>query len=161
MNFRFEHCIRLPIEEVFRFHEDPANLGVLLHGWPGFRLLHHDGHIFPGAMTWFEQTIAACIPMVLGFRHMLYEPPHRFAEELIHGPFRHFAHVHEFEQVEHATMVRDLLEVRLPWHYGGDAAVRICVAPALRRVFAFRHQALERWAAHAALDSSPTGLVKV
>jgi hypothetical protein len=43
----------------------------------------------------------------------------------------------------------------LPSFYGGDVAVRLCVAPALRRAFALRHRALERWAADFVSSRSP------
>jgi ligand-binding SRPBCC domain-containing protein len=154
MQFRFEHYIDLPVSVVFGFHQDPRNLGVLQEGWPGFRLLHHTENIAPGTTIWFAQTVAGCVPVVLGFRHTVYEPPHRFAEALIHGPFSLFTHAHEFEPVGRGTVLRDLLEVRLPWYYGGEPGVRLWVAPALRRVFVFRHRVLQRLAARGILTAN-------
>ena len=145
MHFRFEKTLPAPIEDVFAFHEDPANLEVLLDAWPGFRMLHHHNSIQPGWEVWFEQTFAYCAPVVMGFRHTLYEPPHRFAEEIIHGPFSRFDHLHEFEKANTGeTVVRDQLEIRLPWQYGGAPGVRWIAAPTIRRVFQMRHGRLER-----------------
>jgi ligand-binding SRPBCC domain-containing protein len=87
--------------------------------------------------------------MVIGFRHTLHDPPHRFGEDLIHGPFSRFSHVHSFEEAGGATVMRDALDVELPWHLGGERVMRWWVAPELQRLFQFRHQALQRWAVEA------------
>ena len=65
MRLRFEQYVELPVSAVFAFFANPCNLSVLLDGWPGFRLLHHAGHIRPGATTWIQQTVAWCLPVVL------------------------------------------------------------------------------------------------
>jgi ligand-binding SRPBCC domain-containing protein len=146
MKVCFEHRVSLPVEVVFHFHENPAHLELMHCNWPGFRLLHHDGRVLPGSTTWIEQSIARCVPVVLGFRHTIYEPPTRFGEVLIHGPFRRFTHIHEFQQVGETTVVRDLLDVKLPWRYGGELGMRLFVGPAIRRVFASRHSVLTQLA---------------
>ena len=140
----FEHSLCVPQTRLFEFHEDPASLAVLLEGWPGFRLLHHDGRITPDSETWVEVMVAKCIPMVMGFRHTVYEPPRRFAERLIHGPFRIFEHIHSFEDKSGVMLVHDRVRLALSWPYGGLSATRALVLPALRRFFAFRHAAMDR-----------------
>src|SRR5689334_12954199 len=70
----FEHEVGAPLETTFAFHEDPGNLEQLLTMENGFRLLHHDGCNRPGSETWFEITVAGWVPVVLGFKHTLYEP---------------------------------------------------------------------------------------
>lgn len=146
MEFRFEHLVPAPIETVFRFHANPTHLGLLHADAAGFRLIKHCKNVYPGSTLWFEQTIAGCIPLVLGFRHTLYEPPSRFGEELIHGPFSQFTHVHKFEQTNDGTIVRDILNVQLAWQYGGSLATQLLVAPAFQSLFTYRKQALSRLA---------------
>lgn len=109
-------------------------------------MLHHEDQVRVGRETWVEVTVAGFIPMVLGFRHTLFQPPIRFGEELIHGPFSRFTHIHEFLPWDGNSMVRDLLEVCLPWHYGGEAGMRRAIAPAIRRMFQYRAQTLVRLA---------------
>lgn len=144
MDFCFEQVIGVPLHTVFAFHCDPRNLAVLMHNGRGFRLLHHDGNIFPGSQTWVEHTVLGFIPVVMGFRHTLYEPPVRFGEEMIHGPFAQFVHHHEFEGRGEMTLVRDRLQVLWPTGYGGASALRHLVAPHLHKVFAFRQRMLAR-----------------
>lgn len=144
MRFRFESTVATRLETTFAFHEDPANLARLHTEWPGFRILHHSGNVRPGSETWFEQTIAHVVPVVMGFRHTAYDPPVRFAERMIHGPFLSFDHVHEFESIGQRVIVRDLLDVSMPARWGGDLLIHSCVAPMLRRVFDHRYRVLEQ-----------------
>ena len=146
MRFRFEHKARLPREELFSFFENPEGLEVLHAGWSRVRLLAHETRVRVGAETWVEVTLAGCLPMVLGFRHILFEAPVRFGEQAIHGPFSKFVHIHEFDPVAGGTLVRDLLEVSLPRHYGGESAVRHLLARHITQIFQHRAQALDRLA---------------
>ena len=100
MKLRFEHSVAHSIETVFDFHACPGNLERLLGDWPGFRILRHDGGIRPGDEMWIEQTIGGCVPVVMGFRHTIYEPPGRFGEHMIHGPFERFEHVEYLKRTE-------------------------------------------------------------
>lgn len=144
MHFRFEQRIELPRAAVFAFHEDPEHLALLHRGWAAFRMIRHDGPLRPGSRTWFEVNVAGILPVVLGFETTICEPPRRFGERLIHGPFRRFTHLHAFEEDGAGTVVRDDLEVELSWYYGGELAMKIVIAPLLRRAFAFREDALLR-----------------
>ncbi|WP_417389295.1 SRPBCC family protein [Gimesia sp.] len=144
MELCFEQTVPAERETLFRFHENPAHLGLLLAEWPGFRLLRHAGNIQPGAETWVEQRIAGCLPVVMGFRHDRYEPGKRFGETMFHGPFSCFSHIHEFEEAPAGTIVRDVLNVELAWQFGGALMTRTIVAKNLGAAFAFRHRSLQR-----------------
>lgn len=142
MHFYFEHIVPVPRDSVFHFFQNPARLELLHAGWSTLRLLHYENQVRVGAETWVEVTVAGFVPMVLGFRHTLFEPPVRFGEEVIHGPFSRFTHIHEFIGRKGTTVVRDQLVVCWPWHYGGNAVMRCAVAPTLRKTFQHRAEAL-------------------
>jgi ligand-binding SRPBCC domain-containing protein len=142
MEFCFEQVVPALHNDVFAFHADPGNLVALHRSRWGFRLLHHDGDVRPGCATWVQELVAGIVPVVLGFRHTTYEPPHRFGEELFHGPYETFVHTHEFETVTEGTLVRDRLLVRWPWQYGGAAVMRTLVASRIREAFAARQRTL-------------------
>jgi ligand-binding SRPBCC domain-containing protein len=142
----FEHDVAIGRRELFEFHEHPANLALLLAGWPGVRILRHAGSIRVGAELWIEQMFAGCVPVVMGFRHSVYEPPARFAEVLIHGPFERFHHVHEFVEVAGGTRVRDTVAFHVKPIFGGELSTRRLARPFIARMFAFRAAALDRLA---------------
>lgn len=157
MDLVYETVVAAPREAVFAFHSTPANLAVLLRGWPGFRVLRHDGSVRPGSRTWIEQTVAGFVPLAMAFRHGEWDPPSRFEEEMTHGPFARFHHRHEFEERPGGTLVRDRIGIRLRPEFGGEWGTRLLVEPALRRFFSHRHEAIRRLAAEGALDMLAPG----
>lgn len=151
MHLRFEQIVPVPRERLFAFHEDPRNLAVLFRASRSFRLLAHTGHIRAGAVTRVEYALHPLVPVAMAFEHFLYEPPLRFGERMLHGPFAEFVHVHAFDDLGEATRLRDELDVRLPAWLGGEAAMRLSAAGQLRAVFDLRHAELLKLAAEGAL----------
>jgi len=158
MHFCFEHVVPVTREQVFGFFANPERLELLHGGWSRIRLLKHEIQVHVGAETWVEVSVAGFVPMVLGFQHTQFEPPTRFGEEAIHGPFSKFSHIHEFIAQDESTLVRDLLQVCLPWHSGGETGMRL-VAPTIRRMFHDRAEALIRLARNGAVTSCSLQLV--
>jgi len=146
MKFLFRQWIGVPREAAFAFFSNPGCLPLLHVEEKHVRVLRHGANVRIGAETWAEVTVFKILPIVLGFKHDLHEPPERFGEALTHGVFSKFTHVHEFVDRDGGTEIRDVLEVKLPWYYGGEAAVRAWVAPGIERSFAIRHRQLERLA---------------
>lgn len=151
MEFCFEQTIAIPQNAAFAFHEDPEHLMLLHRDWAQLRIIKHAGSVHCGNRTWFEMTVAKILPVVFGFEHFLYEPPQRFGERLIHGPFQKLVHIHEFEACGPITIVRDLLDIELPRHYGGASIMKTTVAPMIRQAFANRAVALQRLVAEGAI----------
>lgn len=141
MKLVYECRVDADLEDLFRFHEHPANLAVLHEGMPGFRLLAHQ---MEPCIARFVQTVYGLLPVVLQFLRCVFDPPRQFAEELTHGPFSRFRHEHHFERSGGGVVVRDVLICELPWWFGGELAVRCFVAREMNKVFAFRHRALRR-----------------
>ena len=67
-------------------------------------------------------------------------PPHQFVDEQRRGPYRRWIHTHTFVVDRGGTLIRDVVEC----DFAGGAAIGWLVARDLRKVFAFRHQALLR-----------------
>lgn len=146
MRLLFEHAVPVPPETVFGFFDKPANLAVLHRGRRSFRLLWHEDRVRLGGEIWVEETVVGFVPVVLGLRHTVYEPPIRFGESLIHGPFARFDHLHEFVDQNNGTLIRDQLEIELPLVFGGEFAARAILEFQVRRLFQFRQRSLERLA---------------
>ena len=137
MKFRFEQQLALDRKSVFQYHETPAHLMLLMQGWPTFRMLDHDGTICCGSKIRVAGRVGPFwVPLT--FEHFIYEPPYRFAERQIEGPFRRFEHIHEFVEDVGGTKIVDHVDVELPMWMGGGLATRLFVAPKLRRFFDFR-----------------------
>jgi len=143
VQLHFEQLVPLPRPRLFAFHTDPANLAVLLEGWPGFELRGHPGSIRPGSRVLVRQGLGPLV-FELEFEHVLFEPPERFGERQVRGPFARFEHVHEFHQAPEGTRIVDRVDFALPLHLGGRVADHLIAGPKLRRFFAFRRAAYRR-----------------
>ena len=151
---RFTTRFPLPVEResLFAFHEDPWNLRVLLAGWSRTTVLATEGHIRPGARTEVLERFGP-LRLRLVFEHFLHEPPERFGERMVRGPFRRFEHVHRFLAVRSdpaalpSAEIEDEVQFEVPVWLGGELSARLFVLPRLRRFFEFRRRAYERLAA--------------
>ena len=74
-----------------------------------------------------------------------WEPPARFVDSQRRGPYAEWVHTHTFDEHDDGTLVRDWVRYRLS---GPTIAARLVnawlVAPDTRRIFEYRHAALER-----------------
>jgi ligand-binding SRPBCC domain-containing protein len=143
MRLTFEQHLAVRQDALFAFHRRPGNLRLLLAGWPGFELIANSEEIALQTRLKVSQRVALMRhDMVL--EHFVFEPPLRFAERQVDGPFAHFTHLHEFVPADGGTMVVDRLDFALPWWRGGPLADRLVVGPAFQRFFAFRRAAYAR-----------------
>ena len=79
----------------------------------------------------------------------LWEPPFRFVDEQVRGPYRYWRHEHRFEAVEGGTLVSDTVDYRVP---GGRVVNRLFVQPDVERIFRYRQEKLGEIFAAAAAD---------
>lgn len=142
MKFVFRQWIDAPREVVFAFFRNPRCLPLLHAKENHIRVLRHGSDVRMGAETWAEVMMFGILPVIVGFRHDLFEPPQRFGESLIHGPFSKFTHVHSFLECLGGTEITDELEVELPLHYGSEIGVKLLVAAGMTRSFAARRREL-------------------
>jgi ligand-binding SRPBCC domain-containing protein len=147
----FEQWVPVPLREVFRFFSDPANLPRLMPPALEARLVGRA--IAPPALVGTEIAVSIRPFPFLPLRTLWiariteFEQDHHFADVQAKGPFRRFAHRHEFERSSRdgreGTIVRDLVEYDLGFGPLGTAAQRLFVARQLQRTFQHRQKTLE------------------
>lgn len=133
-----------PREEVFRFFSDAGNLQRIT---PVF--LHFDV-LTPGPLTMQAGSLIDYrlklrgIPLRWRTEITMWEPPVRFVDVQLRGPYAEWVHTHTFEEENGGTLVRDSVRYRL---WGPEFLTRIInrmlVVPDTKRIFEFRHKALE------------------
>ena len=72
-----------------------------------------------------------------------FEPPHRFVDEMVRGPFAVFRHEHRFEAHGGGTRMTDVVDVRLGWGPIGPVA-DLAAAAYLRRLLTIRNGVIRR-----------------
>jgi ligand-binding SRPBCC domain-containing protein len=112
--FETEVQIDRPREEIFAFFADAGNLQQITPPWVNFRIKSPlPIAMKPGALI--EYTIRVHgVP--LGWRTLIsvWEPPFRFVDEQIKGPYSLWRHEHTFEANAEGTLCRDRIEYRSP-----------------------------------------------
>jgi ligand-binding SRPBCC domain-containing protein len=124
-----------PRSEVFEFFSDPGNLELLTPPWLRFRILSpRPMEMRPGLRIDYRIRLHG-LPLRWRSEITVWEPPARFVDEQLRGPYRRWIHEHRFVERDGGTEVVDLVRYAVP---GGRWVERFLVAPDLLRIFDHR-----------------------
>jgi len=127
------------IEDVFAFFGNAHNLEELTPGFLGFRILTPPPILMaPGTLIDYRISLRG-VPIRWRTRIAAWEPPFRFIDEQLQGPYSLWHHEHVFERDQGGTRCADRVSYR---SRGGPLVHRLMVAPELLKIFRFRQAAL-------------------
>jgi ligand-binding SRPBCC domain-containing protein len=135
-----EATLARPRAQVFPFFADARNLERLTP--PSLRFeISTPGEIQmrQGAVIDYRLRISG-IPIRWRTLIEIWEPPSRFVDVQVHGPYALWRHTHTFEDAPAGTTMRDHVDYALPFGPLGTLAHRLFVARRLERIFSFRAQ---------------------
>lgn len=137
--------IGLPIEEVFDFYGDARNLERITPPLLGFEVTT-PAPIEMGVGTLIEYRLKLHrVPLKWRTRIEVWEPPRRFVDVQVRGPYALWEHTHEFEEDRPgATVIRDRVRYSIPFGPLGELAERLLVRRDLTQIFDYRRDAVER-----------------
>ncbi len=131
--------IERTVEDVFSFFSDPRNLEAITPPWLHFTIERMTTErIGEGTEIDYRLRVRG-VPLRWRSRISVWEPPFRFVDEQVVGPYKLWRHQHSFEREGAATIARDRVEYCAP---GGPLVQRFLIAPELRRIFAYRSRTL-------------------
>jgi ligand-binding SRPBCC domain-containing protein len=99
--------------------------------------------VTPTPITMAEGTIIdyqlrlLIVPFRWRSRISTWDPPYKFVDEQVAGPYREWVHTHEFTQTKTGTIISDHVQYRLPLFPFGELSYPM-VRLQLARIFAFR-----------------------
>ena len=131
--------VERPLEEVFAFFADAGNLEALTPPWLSFEILTprpiamRAGTVIDYRLRWRG------IPMRWRSEITVWEPPCRFVDVQLRGPYRRWVHEHRFRAERAGTVVTDRVDYRA---WGGRLIERLFVDRDVERIFAFRERRL-------------------
>ncbi|MCC3275347.1 SRPBCC family protein [Arthrobacter sp. zg-Y20] len=82
------------------------------------------------------------VPLRMTSRVTEMEPPDRFVDEQIRGPFRRFRHVHDFSEDAAGTTMVDRIEFEAPFGVVGRAVEKLVLARYLKKLIEGRNRHL-------------------
>lgn len=133
----------LPPTDVFPFFADAANLERITPPELHFHIIT-PGPIRMQVGTLIEYRLRLFgVPFTWLTRIALWEPPHRFIDEQLVGPYRLWVHTHHFVPLAGGTLMTDRVVYHLPFFPLGELALPL-VRLQLQRIFAYRRQTIAR-----------------
>jgi len=137
--------VELPIDEAFAFYGDARNLELITPPWLGFEVTT-PAPIEMGVGTLIEYRLRLHrVPVRWRTRIEAWEPPRRFVDAQIRGPYSLWEHTHTFEEDgPGATIIEDRVRYAIPFGPLGELANRLLVQRDLRQIFDYRRDAVAR-----------------
>lgn len=135
--------LELSAERAFAFFSDARNLELITPPWLGFEMLT-EGEIEmrPGALIEYRLKVRG-VPIRWKTRIESWEPPSRFVDVQLRGPYSLWEHTHSFEPAgDDAVVIRDRVRYTLPLGPLGRLAHALVVKRDLERIFAYRRGAV-------------------
>jgi ligand-binding SRPBCC domain-containing protein len=74
----------------------------------------------------------------------VWEPPYRFVDNQVRGPYKLWHHEHTFNEQNGGTLIRDHVDYALPFGIFGEIAHALMVRRDVETIFKFRQQRLEQ-----------------
>ena len=128
-----------PVDEVFPFFATAENLARLTPSSMRFEFLTDDFVMRPGLEIDYRLRPLLGIPIGWRTRIDAFDPPNRFQDTQLRGPYAKWEHRHDFASVAGGTLMTDEIEYALPFGPLGDLVNRLVVRGELARIF--RHRA--------------------
>ena len=137
--FRDELLLPRPRAEIFPFFAEARNLEKITPPWLKFEVLTPDPIAMrPGALIDYRIRVRG-VPIRWRTEIVAWEPPHRFIDTQLTGPYRLWHHTHTFEDRGDSTLCRD--EVRY-WPLGGALIDWLFVRRDVTNIFKYRRKSL-------------------
>lgn len=138
----FRLLLPAPRVRVFEFFARPENLATITPGWLGFTLLT-PAPIMLAAGAVLDYRIR-WLGLPFRWRSLIreYDPPYRFVDVQVIGPYARWEHRHMFVEEAGGTVVEDRVTYRLPLGPIGELVHRLGVRRQLEAIFAYRRDRL-------------------
>jgi ligand-binding SRPBCC domain-containing protein len=133
--FATELLLPRPRTEVFPFFGEARNLEAITPPWLRFEVLTPAPIAMrPGTLIDYRIRIHG-IPIRWRTEIAEWQPPHRFVDVQLRGPYTLWHHTHTFEELNGGTLCTDLVQYR---PRGGAIINQLFVRRDVARIFAYR-----------------------
>lgn len=134
---RAEMLVEHPLETVFDFFADAKQLERITPSTLNFKILTPMPVEMKAGLLLDYQISIHKIPIKWRTEIAVWEPPYRFVDRQLKGPYRLWHHEHTFEETENGTLVKDRVLYK---PIGGALVHKLFVRRDLEKIFRFRHE---------------------
>ncbi|MEA2157293.1 MAG: hypothetical protein QOE11_3433 [Solirubrobacteraceae bacterium] len=136
---RREQRLARPPEKVFEFFGDARNLESITPPLLRFRVLTPEPIVMAAGTLLRYRLRVHGVPVSWLTVIREWDPPHRFVDEQLEGPYALWHHTHTFEpDGDGGTLMRDVVRYALPLGPLGELAHRLLVRRDVERIFDYR-----------------------
>ena len=142
--FHAEQFVPRPHAEVFDFFSKAENLQELTPAFLHFRILSVDpapirkGTLIKYSLRW------RIFPIRWTTEIIEWEPPNRFVDVQLKGPYKLWHHEHRFVAEGSGTRIIDQVQYQLPFGIFGSIAHSLKVKKDVETIFAYRTEVVRR-----------------
>lgn len=138
--FQTQLLIESDIHSVFDFFQKAENLELITPPWLQFRIVSPPPYdSFAGKLFEYKLKIHG-FPVMWKSIISIWEPPYRFVDEQLKGPYKKWVHEHRFESTPYGVLMTDTVNYKLPFGVLGDIVRYIKVQKDIQEIFAYRNQ---------------------
>ena len=139
--FNFETSLWLPEppERVFPFFSDVGNLETITPDWLRFEIMTRMPVEMAVGTAIDYRLCYRGVPLKWQSEILEWDPPNRFIDSQVAGPYRKWVHEHSFQEHDGGTLATDSIEYAV---LGGALANKLMVRRDLERIFSYRKEKL-------------------
>ena len=138
-----ELFVKRELREVFAFFEQPENLERLTPSTLGFKILTPSPiKMKEGALIDYTIRLGG-VPVHWQTLISDYDPPYRFVDEQLKGPYTFWHHTHTFTEKDGGTLIADEVRYVLPFGILGRFVHSLFVKRQLMHIFDFRSSVIK------------------
>jgi ligand-binding SRPBCC domain-containing protein len=135
-----EQVVPRPLDEVFSFFSRAENLATITPDFLHFKILSIAPQpVQVGTLITYSLRVRG-LPLRWTSKITEWEPPNRFVDFQVRGPYKLWHHTHRFIAKGSSTRIIDEVLYELPLGPFGRLAHRLMVKRDVRNIFAFREE---------------------
>jgi ligand-binding SRPBCC domain-containing protein len=135
--------IARPLQDVFAFFADAGNLEAITPPWLGFQIRTPlPIEMQTGAIIEYQIRLWS-LPVRWKTVIEDWQPPHRFVDRQLSGPYALWHHTHEFKETDGGVLMSDCVRYRVPHGPLGSLAQTLFVRRWLDQIFDYRRQKID------------------
>jgi ligand-binding SRPBCC domain-containing protein len=139
----FAQQVPRALAEVFEFFSRAENLETITPTWLNFRMLSVTPQpVQKGTLIRYSLRVHG-LPLSWTSEIVEWEPPHRFVDVQLRGPYKLWRHEHRFETYGAGTLISDTVSLALPLGFLGQLAYKFKVRSDVEGIFTFRENKIK------------------